>query len=118
MTTKVNLKLIALALGSVLMTGCYTTRIVSGAPPQSVAPLAQERWHHTVVVGMAEVSPPVDLEANCPGRAWSEIKEESTFPNGVVSSVTSSLYTPRTYTVTCGAAMASAPAPSPPAVGR
>lgn len=98
-----------LVLGCALASACYTTHIVSGVPPAGVAPMAQDRWHHTVVLGIAEISPPVDLEADCSPKRWAEIKEELTFLNGVVSGVTSSIYTPRTYTVTCGAASGSMP---------
>lgn len=93
-----------------LAAGCYTTRIVSGVPAQHVAPMAQEAWHHSVIAGLAEVSPPIDLEGLCPRGSWAEVKEELTFVNGLVGAATGSVYTPRTYTVTCGGGAAPATA--------
>jgi hypothetical protein len=81
-------------------------------PPKNVAPFATDRWHHAVVAGIAEISPPVDLEGNCSDGHWAEIKEELTFLNVVVSAGTSGIYTPRTYTVTCGPSLTS-PAKTP-----
>jgi hypothetical protein len=94
--------MIGVVLASALISGCYTTRIVSGVAPKTVAPMAQDRWHHSVVVGIAEISPPVDLDAMCTNRDWAEIKEELTFLNGVVTAGTGGIYTPRTYTLSCG----------------
>ena len=92
--------------------GCYTTRVHSGMPGSMPAPMATERWHHTLVVGVAEISDPIDLEALCP-QGWASIHEEYTFLNGLAAGVTSQIYTPRVYTVTCSGG---APAASPPAV--
>lgn len=99
---KTTMTMMTMALAGLLAAGCYTTRITSGAPPQTVAPLAQDRWHHAAVVGIAEISPPVDLDGMCADRGWAEIKEQQTFLNGLVAGVTSSIYTPRTYSLSCG----------------
>jgi hypothetical protein len=94
--------------------GCYTTRIHSGMPGSTPSLLATDRWHHTVVAGVAEISDPIDLEALCP-QGWASIHEEYTFLNGLVAGVTSQIYTPRVYTVTCsGGAAAVAPPPGAP----
>jgi hypothetical protein len=111
-----KMMMIGLALAGALAGGCYTTRIVSGVPAKTVAPMAQDRWHHSVVAGIAEISPPVDLDAMCTDGDWAEIKEEMTFLNGVVNAGTGGIYTPRTYTLSCGPAPA--PAGSNPAVSR
>jgi hypothetical protein len=97
--------------------GCYTTRVHSGMPGAIPAPLATERWHHTLVGGLAEVSDPIDLEALCP-QGWASIHEEYTFLNGLVASVTEQIYTPRTYTVTCSGAAPAAGAPPGGAAAR
>jgi hypothetical protein len=81
--------------------GCYTTRIHSGNQGTLPSPMATERWHHTLVVGLAEVSDPIDLDSVCPARSWATIDEKLTFVNGFVAGVTNQIYTPRTYTVTC-----------------
>jgi hypothetical protein len=62
--------------------------------------MATDRWHHTIVAGMAEISDPVDLDTDCPG-GWSTINEEYSFLNGLVGGLTWGIYTPRTYTVIC-----------------
>jgi Bor protein len=82
------------------LAGCYTTRVHSGRTGSLPAPMATKRWHHTMVVGIAELSS-VDLDALCPTGAWATIDEEQTFLNGFVAGVTHQIYTPRTYTVTC-----------------
>lgn len=107
------------------MTGCYTTRIHSGVPGTMPSPMATERWHHTVVLGLAEISEPIDLDGVCPPGAWATINEEVTFVNGLVAAITGQIYTPRTYTVTCsgtgpapagwGAPPPGAPTTPPPA---
>jgi hypothetical protein len=81
---------------------------LAGVPPNTVAPMAQDRRHHSVVAGIAEISPPVDLDGMCTNGDWAEIKEELTFLNGVVNVGTAGIYTPRTYTLSCG------PEPAPP----
>lgn len=102
--------MIKLAIVCLLGAGCYTTRIVSGVPAQNVAPMAQGAWHHSVVMGIAEISPPVDLVGLCPQGSWAVINEEMSFLNGLVGGLTGGVYTPRTYTVTCGAGAAPATA--------
>ena len=115
--TALRALMLAAAVASVAG-GCYTTRVHSGMPGAIPAPLATERWHHTLVGGLAEVSDPIDLEALCP-QGWATIHEEYTFLNGLVAGVTEQIYTPRTYTVTCsGAAPAAAVAPPAGAAPR
>ena len=102
------------------VSGCYTTRIHSGVPGTMLSPMANERWHHTLIAGLAEVSDPVDLDGVCPPGAWGTISEELSFLNGLVGAVTWQIYAPRTYTITCGGAGAPPPgwgapgAPPPP----
>jgi hypothetical protein len=90
-----------LLAGAIGASGCYTTRIHSGIPGAMPALLANQRWHHTLVGGLAEISDPIDLDAVCP-QGWATIHEEYTFLNGLVAGFTEQIYTPRTYTVTCG----------------
>jgi Bor protein len=100
-----------LLLGALLAgsAGCYTTRVHTGLPGAGPSLMASDRWHHTIVAGIAEISDPVDLETACPG-GWSTINEEYSFLNGLVGGVTWGIYTPRTYTVICGSG-GGAPAP-------
>jgi hypothetical protein len=108
------LRVLLLAGAATAVGGCYTTRVHSGMPGSMPAPLATERWHHTLVFGIAEISDPIDLEALCP-QGWASIHEEYTFLNGLAAGVTSQIYTPRVYTVTCsgGPAAATAAAGAP-----
>ena len=92
--------LVSLGLCSALA-GCYTTRIHTGLQPQMPSITASERSHHTVVAGLAEISDPVDLDGACPAGSWASITEELTFINGLLGALTSSIYTPRTYTIMC-----------------
>ena len=98
--------LLAVGLG-----GCYTTRIHTGMQGTTPSLMATDRWHHAIVNGLAELSDPVDLEGVCPG-GWSAINEQVSFVNGLATVVTWGIYTPRTYTVTCGTG-----APSPAGAG-
>lgn len=103
MTKKLGL-MAALAI-SAAVSGCYTTKIYSGGTAVARSNTHEEKWHHTVVAGIAEISEPVDLEAACAlGNApsWATIDEEYTFLNGLVGAATFGIYTPRTYTVSCG----------------
>ena len=96
---------------------CYTTRIHTGVAAVGPSRFAEDKLHHTVVFGIAEASEPVDLEAACPRSTWAEMREEQTFANGVVGALTSSLYTPRTYTIMCAAPLPAAAAPEAEAAG-
>jgi hypothetical protein len=116
---KAALRALLLAAAVTTGAGCYTTRIHAGPPGVMPAPLATGRWHHTLVGGLAEIADPIDLEALCP-QGWATINEEYSFLNGLAASVTSQIYTPRTYTVTCsgGAAVPGTAGPgwgAPPA---
>jgi hypothetical protein len=111
-----------LLLGALLAgsAGCYTTRVHTGLPGATPSLMATDRWHHTIVAGMAEISDPVDLDTDCPG-GWSTINEEYSFLNGLVGGLTWGIYTPRTYTVICGSGGTApgwgAPGAPPPAAG-
>lgn len=107
-------KFVPVALLSISgLAGCYTTRIHTAYTPANVSLVASERWHHAIVGGVAELSDPVDLEGACPNAAPALIHEEVTFLNGVASGVTSGVYTPRTYTISCSASGGGGPGGSP-----
>jgi hypothetical protein len=95
----------ALAGSSALITGCFTTTIVSGRPSRPATVAYDSRWHHGVLWGIGEVSGPYDLSEICP-HGWAEIETETSFVNGVVSAATSSLYSPQTVSVRCSASAA------------
>jgi hypothetical protein len=103
-----------LALGAAALTslsGCYTTVISSGKPVGGTTIEYDGKWHHGIVYGMAELSGPYDLSKACP-NGWAEVETETSFLNGLVQSITYSLYNPQTVTVRCAAG-----APPPPAAG-
>jgi hypothetical protein len=82
--------------------GCYTTSIRSGKLAQPPGIEYDQRWHHGLVWGIAELSGPYNLSRVCP-RGWAVITTQTSFLNGVVSAVTSGLYSPQTVTVQCSA---------------
>lgn len=102
---------IAITIGA---SGCYTTTIRSGLKPELKPRIENdERWHHGVVLGIAEISGPYDLSEVCP-NGWAELATETSFLNGLVDLVTSGLYNPQTITVRCAITPAPAPAVAPP----
>jgi hypothetical protein len=93
----------ALALAAlVLASGCYTTTVRSGKPPGDATAEYDGKWHSGVVWGIAELSGPYNLSEVCP-NGWAEITTETSFLNGLVDGVTSSIYSPQTVTVRCAA---------------
>jgi hypothetical protein len=76
-------QLAPLVLCALLSSGCYTTTVSSGKPAAPARIEFDEKWHHGVVYGIAELSGPYDLEKVCPD-GWSEITTETSFLNGFV----------------------------------
>jgi hypothetical protein len=89
--------LVVCALG---LPGCYTTTVTSGKPAARATVAYDEKWHSGVVIGIAELSGPHDLEQICP-HGWSEITTETSFLNGFVDLATSGIYNPQNVTVRC-----------------
>ena len=105
--------------------GCYTTTIRPGKPAAPAGIEYDEKWHHGLVWGIAELSGPYNMSRVCP-QGWAVVKTETSFLNGLVSTVTDGVYSPQTVTVQCSAAAAPAipmpdlgsppsPPPAPPA---
>jgi hypothetical protein len=55
-----------------------------------------------VILGIAELSGPYDLQKVCP-QGWSEIHTETDLAAGFVTFVTGSIYTPQRVTIRCAA---------------
>jgi hypothetical protein len=91
-----------LALGMLVMgTGCFKTTIVNHGASAKGAPAAYtDRWNHNAVLGLANLSGPQDASAACPS-GWATIETEQTFVQGVVGSLTGSIYTPQNLTIRC-----------------
>lgn len=94
---------LVLFAGGALLAGCHTTTIRNGNVP-AARPTVEydEKWHHGLVFGIAEVSGPYDLQKICP-NGWAEIETQTSFLNGLVDAITWGLYSPQTVTVKCAA---------------
>jgi len=92
--------------------GCYATTIQSGRKP-ALKPSIEydEKWHHGMLWGIAELSGPYDLDAICP-QGWAEISTHTSFLNGLLDAITYGIYSPQTVTVRCASRPASAPEPT------
>ena len=97
------------ALAGLMLSGCYTTTVSSGKPAAKASVKYDDKWHHGLVWGIAELSGPYELQRICPD-GWSEIKTETSFVNGFVQAVTYGIYAPQTITVRCAVATAPGPA--------
>jgi len=84
---------------AMLAAGCFehTIQVGGGAPR---GPVVYDHWEHFWLSGLVGHTR-VDVEQRCPsGRATIEMKQ--TFLNGLVSGLTSGIYTPTTLRVRCG----------------
>ena len=79
---------------------CFTTTLRSGMPANAPTVENDRRWHHGLIWGIAELSGPYDLKKLCP-NGWAEVTTETSFLNGLITSITSSVYTPQTVTIRC-----------------
>jgi len=98
-----------LAMGALLLTGCYTTTVYSGKPGMPANIEYDQKWHHGVAWGIAEPGAPYNLEQVCP-NGWSEIQTETSFVNGVVDAATRGIYSPQTISVRCAVVAPARPA--------
>jgi len=99
------LKTVALTL-MFCAAGCYRIKYTI-TQPAAPAPNYDE-WHHNMIFGLAEISPPVNISQACPNGA-SVVENEQTFVNGLVSFLTLLwIWEPTTVRVTCGVGKADA----------
>jgi hypothetical protein len=59
-------------------------------------------WHHTVVFGLVEVSPPEDVVKACP-QGYAMEKSEQSFVAGLVNTLTFGIYDPTDVLIYCPA---------------
>jgi hypothetical protein len=88
-----------LVAAAVLLTGCYHVTVISGTAP---APTVVDKpWQHSFIYGIV---PPAELNVKeqCPSGVQ-KVETEVSFLNGLVSAITSSIYTPIHTRVTCAA---------------
>jgi len=84
---------------AVTMAGCYehTYHIGAGAPTGTVV---YDQWRHHWIAGLISPGDEMALDDVCPsGNAT--IEQEMTFLNGLVSALTSGIYSPTTVRVKC-----------------
>ena len=97
------MKNIILVMLFVFCAGCSTIHFDRGSS-ENVASFTTTVWHHSVVLAMVELSPPVILSEECVGREWSSVKTETTiadvFLSGLVN-VTGVFWQPKTIVVSC-----------------
>jgi hypothetical protein len=79
---------------------CFTTTLRSGKTANAPRLENDRRWHHGVIWGIAELSGPYNLKELCP-NGWAEVTTETSFVNGLLTSLTSSIYTPQSVTIRC-----------------
>jgi len=79
---------------------CFRTTVKNGEPVSSGPIEWNDRWHHGLVFGLAELSGPYDLSRLCP-RGWAEIHTETPFLQGLVTVLTLNVYTPQSVTIRC-----------------
>lgn len=91
-----------LALSALALAGCFRMTIKNDQPAAAPNIEWEDRWHHGLVFGLAELSGPYDLSKICP-QGWAEIHTETPFVQGLVTVLTSDIYTPQAVTVRCSA---------------
>lgn len=87
------------AMVAVALAGCYrhTIHVGAGAPRGLVV---YDHWTHHWLFGLVNPEEDIYIEDVCPsGNAT--IRGEATFLNGLVSALTSGIYSPTTVTVRC-----------------
>ena len=98
-----------LGLAAVASTGCYRVTVITGAPPVVAAAGApapatatvDRPWQKSFVYGL--VPPPeLNTKEQCP-QGFAVVETERSFLNGLVSSLTYSIFTPMHAKVTCAA---------------
>lgn len=103
---RIRLALAACA-AALLSTACYKVTVVTGAAPG--ATVVDQPWTHFFVFGLVPPpNGPVNVAQRCPGGNVSQVVTQQSFVNGLVSSLTFSLYTPQQVTVTCAASRSGA----------
>jgi hypothetical protein len=94
-----RIRLLALALASAALgSACYRVTVVSNAAPSPT--VVDKPWVNYFVIGLVPPPQPISVAKECPSGV-SKVVTERSFLNGLVSSLTWSLYTPIHVNVTC-----------------
>jgi Bor protein len=97
----------ALFIGMAALSGCYHATIDTGVAPSHV--VIQKRWASGWIFGLVAPSTTATA-AQCPSGV-AKVETKLSFLNGLVSTLTMSIYTPMTVRVTCAEGSATAAAP-------
>jgi hypothetical protein len=90
-------KLLALAVASLTLTGCYRATVITSAQPSPT--VIDVPFQHSFVLGLV---PPKEINTSqqCPNGVAKVVTEQS-FLNGVVNYFVGIVYSPIHVTVTC-----------------
>jgi len=91
-------RLILGALAALSLSACFHIRYVQQEPAEP-AP-AYEAWNSTFLFGLIEGSQPHDTARACPG-GLAEVRNVQTFVNGLVQTITFTIYAPTTVSIHC-----------------
>jgi len=97
---KTAFRLAALLALCCAASGCYKTTIRSGRGAGVPTTGNDDIWHSGLIGGLAEISGPYDLKQRCP-NGWGELYVETNFVAGLVTVITSNIYTPQNVTIRC-----------------
>lgn len=94
-----RLKLLALAVASVAVSGCYHVTVQTSAPPSPT--VVDKPWQHSFIAGLV---PPAELNVKdqCPNGVQ-KVETQHSFVNMLAQALTFSLYSPIHVKVTCAA---------------
>jgi len=70
---------ILLAAAALVLSACSSITFEQYEQPDEYA--TKDRWHHAIINGMVEVSPPLNLNKECDNKAWTKVTTEHTFYN-------------------------------------
>lgn len=90
------------ALLTLAASGCFREHAYSGLPPGDPAPRADERWHHSALWGLMNISGTYPIQELCP-HGWAELHAQTNVAQSVLTLLTIGLYTPKSVTVICAA---------------
>ena len=92
-----RLRLLAVGVAAIALTGCYRVTVVTGAQPS--ATVIDKPFQHSFVYGLV---PPAEINTReqCP-NGLSKVVTEQSFINGLVGALTWSIYTPIHVNITC-----------------
>ncbi|MCV6614845.1 MAG: Bor family protein [Cellvibrionaceae bacterium] len=90
--------------GCIGLVGCSRISFVQYQQAHNQQELS--RWHHTIVNGLIELSPPIDLRQVCGDKTWNYVTTETSVANVAVGILNPalpylSLYSPQTARIQC-----------------